>query len=79
MLYLLKPEILPGYAKQFEITSLYGVLAFLPSNQSVLAAVILLGRTSLECSFLPPREAGAATLVKTLSLVQNRAVMALCF
>lgn len=79
MLYLLKPEILPGYAKQFEITSLYSVLAFLPSNQSVLAAVILLGRTSLECNFLPPREAGAATLVKTLSLVQNRAVMALCF
>lgn len=39
-LHLLKPEISAGYAKQAEITFLYGVLAFLSSNQSVQATVI---------------------------------------
>lgn len=49
-LYLLKPEILAGCAKQFEITFLYGVLPFLSSNQSVQTTVILLVRTHMKFS-----------------------------
>lgn len=79
MLYLLKPEILAGYVKQFEITFLHGIVAFLFSNQSVQAAVILLVGTSTVRSFLLLQEAGAGTLAKTLSVVYNWAAMGLWF
>lgn len=79
MLYLLKPKILAGYVKQFEIMFLYGILPCLSSHQAVQATVVVLVSTSARCSFLLPWEAGAGTLTNTLSLVYNRAAMGLCF
>jgi len=53
MLYLLKPEILAGYVKRFEITCLW-YCCFLSSDQSVQATVTLLASTSTTGSFPLP-------------------------